>query len=207
MRLRRDLLVALMGFGVVFALVYVTGRALLPSSDLAELVAQSADTEHVLLDDLRADLSALGRSAAVIEVSGAVAGRSVLDNANVPYVFERLGAEADPYGPGMPIDLDVRYSSRGVTLAMIIPQVEPGVVRIEGMTIVFTVEGRSFNARAGDCMVELTRSGYLLGETASSFVLAWPYFAGQVTCEEVRELRSDDTVSFTAVFHYDPDGF
>jgi hypothetical protein len=35
-------------------------------------------------------------------------------------------------------------------------------------------------------------------------VIATPYFTGHVICEEVADIRSGDTVSFTAVFKYEP---
>ena len=204
MRLRRDLLVALMGFGVVFALVYVMGRAFLPSSDLTESVAQSADTEHVLLDELRADL-ADRVDTAVIEVSGAMAGRSVLSHADSPFLWVPQGTPPEEHRPGGPVDLDVRYAGGGVTLAIKADQMEEGQARSERLTIVLNMGRRSFNAHPGECTLELTRSGSVLDPTptgAVGLLLAWPYFAGHMTCREIADIRSGDTVSFTAVFTY-----
>jgi hypothetical protein len=112
MTLRRDLLVAVIGFGVVFAVVYMMGRAFLPSSDRAGLVAQGADSEHVLLDELRADLTDRVDTA-VIEMSGAMAGRSVLSHADSPFLWVPQGTPPEEHRPGGPVDLDVRYAGGG----------------------------------------------------------------------------------------------
>lgn len=200
-RLGKDLGVVVIAFWLVFSAAFLVGRASMPSTSL--LSTAVGGSESPLLGELRTDLAALGRSAAAIEVTGAIAGRWVLDNPNVPYEFVPLGAEADPYRPGTPIDLDVRYESDGVTLAMVIRQLGPGIVRTEAMTILVAVEGRSFNAHAGDCTVEPTRSGYLPEQTPSGFALYWPYFAGHATCTAIADIRSGETISFTAVFEYE----
>ena len=204
MTLRRDLLVAVIGFGVVFALVYAMGTAFLPASERAGLVAQSADSEHALLDELMASLADRA-DAAVIEVAGEVSVRSVLSTAESPFLWVPQDTPPEEHRPGGPVDVDVRYTGGGLTLAIQADRMVEGLARTEGWTILLTMDGHSFNAHAGECTVELTRSGSVLDPTptgAAGLLLAWPYFVGHVTCREISDIRSPGTVSFTAAFNY-----
>jgi hypothetical protein len=204
----RDVRIALVGFGVVFSLVYVVGRMFLPSfgSSLAQLVAEREESETALLDDLRVDLVAL-TDAAVIEWSGAFHGRSVLDRVTVPYVWVPAGPETDAFVPDGPVDIHASYSRGGGALSVVAEEAVAGPLRTAAMTVVFTIDGHSFVAKSGECALELSRSGYILDLTptgAAGLVIATPYFAGHVICEGVADIRSGDTISFTAVFRYEP---
>jgi hypothetical protein len=86
-------------------------------------------------------------------------------------------------------------------------QAVTGPARTERLTIGFTVDGQSFISKAGDCALELSRSGYHLDLTptgAAGLVIATPYFTGHVICKEVADIRSGDTISFVALFRYEP---
>lgn len=205
----RDLGVALIGFGIMFSLVYMVGQLLLPSSgsSLDRLVAQGEESKSSLIDDLSVELAAVTDPAALISYTGAVEGRHVLDVVTVPYVWVPVGPELDAYAPDGPVDIHVSYSRGGMTLSVVADQAVAGSPRAAGMTIVFTVDGRSFTAKSGDCALELSRSGYTLDLTptgAAGLVLATPYFAGHVSCEDVADIRSGDTISFSVVFRYEP---
>ncbi|MEX0825989.1 MAG: hypothetical protein WD184_04440 [Acidimicrobiia bacterium] len=206
--IRQDLSGALIGFGVVFAFVFIVGRIFLPSSGLgiAQVVAQGADQETSLLDELGVELAALNQDGAVIEWSGAIAGRSVLDHVSIPFVWVPSDATGAYMRDG-PVDVNARYSRGGGTLAVIAGQAMAGQARTAAMTVLFTIDGQSFTSRSGDCSLELSRSGYHLDLTptgAAGLVIATPYFTGHVICKDVAEIRSGETVSFTAVFRYEP---
>jgi hypothetical protein len=205
----RDLRAALVGFGIVFLLIYAVGQFLLPSSGLsfAEVVAQGEQSEASLLIDLGAELGSFTDPAAAIEWSGALNGRSVLDHVTVPYVYVPMGPELDTYVSDGPVDMHVAYSSGGTTLSVVADEAMAGSPRTTGMTISFTIDGRSFTSTSGDCSLHLSRSGWTLDLTptgAAGLVLATPHFTGHVTCEGAKDIRSSDTISFTAVFRYEP---
>jgi hypothetical protein len=85
-------------------------------------------------------------------------------------------------------------------------QAVTGRERKEGLAIVFTIDGQSFISKAGDCALELSRSGYHLDLTptgAAGLVIATPYFTGHIICEDVADIRSGDTISLVAVFRYE----
>jgi hypothetical protein len=206
--IRQDLSAALIGFGVVFTIVFVVGRMFLPSSGLgiAQVVAQGADQQTSLLEELGLELAGLNEDGAVIEWSGAIAGRSVLDHLTIPFEWVPTEETGD-YRPDGPVDMSARFSRGGGTLSVIAGQAVAGQVRTEALTILLTIDGQSFTSKAGDCTLELSRAGYNVDLTptgAAGLVIATPYFTGHVTCEDVTDIRSGDTVSFTAVFKYEP---
>lgn len=199
----KDLLVALVGFWLVFSTSYAVGRAAMPAfrSSLGD-VTFANDEEAGLLAALSAELASVAVPAAVIEISGSVEGRFVLDHAYVPFAFESLRSEGPDYGPNMPVDLDARYSARGMTLVLVADQVAAGTPRTEAITVAVSVDGRSFSSRPGHCTLELATSGYDTERSASGFFIYWQVFAGHVICTDVADIRGGEPISFTAVFDH-----
>ncbi|MEX2419417.1 MAG: hypothetical protein WD652_03470, partial [Acidimicrobiia bacterium] len=188
---------------LVFAVGYTTGRALVPTfGPRLEAVVADFGSEPGLLAGLSAELDSVAVPAAIIEISGSVEGRFVLDVADVPLAFESLGSEGPDYGPNMPVDLDARYSARGVTLALVADQVAAGMPRTEAITVAVSVDGRSFSARPGDCTLELATSGYDPEKSGSGFFIYWQVFTGHVICTDIADIRGGEPISFTAVFDH-----
>jgi hypothetical protein len=130
----------------------------------------------------------------------------VLDHVTIPYVWVPSD-ESDAYTTDGPVDVHANYSRGVATLSVIAGQVVTGPVRTEALTVLFTIDGQSFASKSGDCALELSRSGYHLDLTptgAAGLVIATPYFTGHVVCRDVADIRSADTVSFSAVFRYEP---
>jgi hypothetical protein len=212
-RFRRDLAVAGLGFLVIFSVAFVVGRVIVPAAPLAlgEISAPpegSSDGGVLSLGDLRAEVAgdAFG-SIAVLQASGAIEGTFRLH-----FDYRDWMGIGVPEGPAL--DLRMRYLS-GVesddsSFTITAQGLEVGTERTERYTIILLAAGKMYSAHDGQCVLELleldfTTAPPFFGDIGDDRIM--PVFLGQVTCEEVRELRSDDTVSFTAVFHYDPDGF
>lgn len=200
-RVGRDVLAAAVTFALVLSVVYTAGRvALVPMSHWELLALAEGVESDPGLSGFFGELDSVAAPAAVIEISGSVEGRFVLDHADVELQFESLRSEDPDYGPNMPVVLDARYSASGVMLTLIADQVDAGQPRTEGMTIAVSVDGRSFNARPGDCTLELSTSGYDPEKSHSGFMMFWPVFRGHVICIDVPDLRGGEPISFTAVF-------
>jgi hypothetical protein len=201
---RRDLLFGLVAFLVVFATVYIVGRAAMPvfRSALGDIeLADAGDggAGEVSVVALRADLAPFERPVALLQASGAVDGRVLLGHGEaqggffLPDDFEE--------GSVVPVDVNVRFSGSGAVLTLIADQMPVDEPRSEGMTVVLTSGGQTFNAARGACTLELIDSGYSILSRPWGQVLT-PHFAGHLACGEVSELRSGNLVSFVAVFDY-----
>jgi hypothetical protein len=207
-----DLFAALVAFLVVFGVIYAVGRASIPTfrSTMADLVdgrsatssPEPADSYAALLDALRVEQAFLGVPA-LLEVDGEVEGRFALGSAEAPPVWIPLQGDPPEPGQGFPVDVHVRFLAAAATLTVVADQAETGVVRSDRLTVILTTEGRTFASRAGQCSLELTSAGHA-GETNPWVgLIIVPFYAGQVRCTDVGDLRSDDTISFVAVFSYD----
>jgi hypothetical protein len=196
-RVGRDVLVAGVGFWVVLSVVYAFGRHFLPSNDVIAALATSVQVDQVgnesMLFDLRADLLAVGssaesgrRGAAVVQVSGAVEDRLLLDQ------VDRTSASLEEGGP---IQLSATYRGARGVLLVAASGLTVGVSTSEQVSVTLTADGKTFIGTDGACVMELSRF-----ESNSSRGWEW---TGHVTCTDVPEIRSDATASFTAVFEYD----
>lgn len=203
-RVAGDVLAAFVAFLIVFAVAYVVGRAAMPVFRLAlgdiELVsAGDGGAGEVSVVALRADLAPFERPVALLQASGAVEGRVLLDRG------EARGENRFPgdlqEGSEALIDVNVRFSGPDAVLTLIADQMPVGEPRSEGMTVVLTVGVQTFNAPRGACTLELIESGYRILSRPWGQLLT-PYFAGHLACGEVAELRSGTPVSFVAVFDY-----
>jgi hypothetical protein len=218
-RFRRDLAVAGLGFLVIFSVAYVLGRAIVPAAPpaLGEISAPpdgSSDGLVLSLGDLHAEVAgdAFG-SNAVLQASGAMEGLFRL------YFNYREWMEHGVL-EGLALDLNMSYqsafnageSARGgdTTFTITARGLEVGAERTERYSIILVAAGKMYSAQDGQCVLELLELDFttvppFFGNGGDDRIM--PIFLGQVTCEDVKELRSDDTVSFTAVFHYDPEDF
>jgi len=188
----RDLLVAVAGFGLILSVVYTFGRLFIPSDGFLSVLATAEvpqDGESSLLLDLRADLLALDASAAVVEVSGAVDDRLLLDHVDR---FSAGGFE------GESIHLSVTYRGDRGVLLLAGSDLVVGVPASAGVTATLTTEGKTFIAKDGECVSELSRF-------ESDPALPIPRFSGELVCTDVPELRTEATASFVVVFEFEPE--
>jgi len=214
-RFRRDLAVAGVGFLLIFSVAFVVGRVMVPAAPLAlgeivppSILDGSTDGAGLSLADLHAAVAgdAFG-SIAILQASGAIEGTFRLH-----FDYRDWMGIGVPEGPAL--DLNMRYLS-GVgsddsSFTITARGLEVGTERTERYTIILLAAGKMYSAQDGQCVLELLELDFttvppFFGNVGDDRIM--PVFLGQVTCEDVKELRSDDTVSFTAVFHYDPDGF
>ncbi|HSM01508.1 MAG TPA: hypothetical protein VK960_03565 [Acidimicrobiia bacterium] len=195
----------------VFGLVYVVGRASIPTfPSVAEGILATSSTEASLAGVRDAGLvEALHRERlssgfpAVMDVMGAVDARLAFPHADAPTVWRPLQGERPDLADGIPIDVDVRYATSDITFRLLAGAAEPGVLQTDRMTVVLTMGGRSFVAGTGDCSLELSRSGYAPFIRPGVVEVVVPYFDGEIRCVDVAEIRSGDTISFTAAFGYE----
>lgn len=204
-RALRDLGVGLIGFALILAVSHTVGRAMVPSFPQAlgnieiPRVGDGGSSE-VSVVSLRADLAPLERPVALLQASGAVDGRLLLDRGEsqggifLPEDYE----EGDEL---LLVDVNVRFSGSGSALTVVADQMPTDQPRSEGMTVVLTSGQQTFTAGRGACTLELVESGYTVLSRPWGQVLV-PHFAGSLVCDEVSELRSGDLVSFIAVFDY-----
>ncbi|MEX1208380.1 MAG: hypothetical protein WEE36_07215 [Acidimicrobiia bacterium] len=203
-RLGRDVSAAIVAFLVVFAVGYVAGRVAMPvfRSALGEIELPSAGeggAGEVSVVAMRADLAPFERPVALLQASGAVDGRVLLDHGETQGGF--FLRDDFEEGSVVPIDVNVRFSGSGAVLTLIADQMPVDEPRSEGMTVVLTSGGQTFNAARGACTLELIDSGYKVVSRPWGELLT-PHFAGHLACGEVAELRSGSLVSFVAVFDY-----
>jgi hypothetical protein len=197
----RDLVVAVSGFAITFSLIFVMGRVFIPSFGATIGDVDIAATGGSPLLDLRTDLAALHPPAAVLEATGALEGRFVLDRTVFVSRFGRPRNIVN-VGKDVPVDIDVKFSAGGLILTLVAEQVPVGEPRRDRMTVVVTADGQTFSAQPGSCAIELFESGVLTRNTGLGQAIS-PSYSGQVTCTDVAEIRSGALVSFTAVFVYE----
>jgi len=205
-------IMTLVGVAVaIFGLVYAVGRASMPTfRSTAERILASSTTEApapgtesaALIEALNRERLSHGVPA-VVDVMGAVEARYAFGRADAPPVWIPLQGEAPEPGDGFPIDVHVRFIAAEATLTLVAEMAEAGVLRTDGMTVVLSADGRSYVADAGDCALELARSGYasVINQWVGEVIV--PYFAGQLVCSDVSEIRSGESISFAAVFDYE----
>jgi hypothetical protein len=197
-RVRRDLLVAVGGFLVVFSVVYTLGRYFIPSDELVSVLATADQGDDGgLLLDLQLDLLEGGyatepgsRGAAVAQVSGAVEARLLLDD------VDRFSAS--PSEDGESIQFSVTFSGAHGLLQLSAVGAAVGVPTSERVNATLTTDGKTFFGKDGACVLVLDRF-----EADPDAPRGWEW-AGHVTCTDVPEVRSDGTASFTVVFEVVP---
>ena len=210
----RDLGFALLFFVTVFAISYVAGRAFLPLE--VEVLAQGGDqpqadepvTESIELGPsslaaLYEETDEFHHVGAVAEVAGTVNGRFVLDR----FEWDEWIDHGVPEGPLL--DLDATYLGEGATVRISARQMEEGVPRTDGLTVILNADGKAFNAQPGDCSLELVSLEFVelpgrLGMTGLPERRNMPRYTGEILCNGVADLRGEGSVSFALVFVYDP---
>ena len=178
----RDLLAGVLAIGLVISVTYLAGRVSLPPSDNT----QSSQTTSGALDPA-AEVAARPEVLAVIDASGAVEGRLLLDR-----IVWNAHMHSGPDGSSD--DIDIKYEGPEARLRLVAREITVGVARTDRITLILTYDGKAFLAHPGDCVLMISRFEYLRFErilTAS--------FAAELTCNEIADMRSDDTLSFTAV--------
>ena len=180
----RDLLAGALAIGLVISATYLAGRVSLPPPDNT----QADETTSGELDPA-AEVAARPEVLAVIDASGAVEGQLLL-NRIVP------NAQVQSRPDGSSDDIDIKYEGPEATLRLLAPAITIGVARTDRMTLLVTYEGKTFNAHAGDCVLMISRFEYL---HSTGFPQLTASFAAELTCTEIADMRSDDTLSFTAV--------
>ncbi len=180
----RDLLAGALAIGLVISATYLAGRVFLPPPDNT----QANETTSRALDPA-AEVAARPEVLAVIDASGAVEGRLLLDR-TVPNAQIHSGPD------GSSDDIDIKYEGAGATLRLLAPAITVGVARTDRITLIVTYEGKTFNAHPGDCVLMISRFEYL---HSAGFPRLTASFVAELTCTEIADIRSGDTLSFTAV--------
>jgi hypothetical protein len=196
---KQDLLVAVVGFWLIFSVVYSLGRVFVPTFDLPSMASALAGGEapgegSEVLPSLRAELLALQHSGVIVRFSGAAEGQALLDQVDSFSVSWPPLAAAEVEDP---IRLKIGYRGGNDRLTVLAKDVTLGVITEDGATAILTTEGMTFVAHEGDCTFELTRL------EIPSEIPGVPSFSGEITCNDITEVRSAVTVSFVAVFRYD----
>lgn len=192
-RVQEDLLVAVIGFLVVFSVVYTVGRHFIPSDELVSVLAAADQGDGGLLLDLVEGgypTAPGSQGAAVAELSGVVEGRLLLDH------VDRYSASLSE--DGQSIHVSVTFSGAQGLLQLSAVGAAVGVPTSERVNATLTTDGKTFFGKDGVCVLELTQF-----ETDPDAPRGWEW-AGHVTCTDVPEVRSDGTASFTVVFEVWP---
>lgn len=207
----RDLGLAVVVFGLVFAVSYVSGRSFIPievevlaQGDEPPIAEASATIDASRLPELHSRLDSIAHPASVAEVVGAVEGRFVIDH----FEWDEWIDHGVPEGP--PFDLEVGYTGEGATLRISARGLHEGVPSTERMTVILNAAGMAFSAQPGECTLELVSLEYIvlpgrLGMTGLPPERNMPKYTGQILCQDVADLRDGGTVSFAIVFDYDPE--
>ena len=199
-RLLRDVAAAAVAFAVVFAVGYLGGRAAMPTfrATVSDLPLETGDVPgEASITSLRADLAAAELPAAVLAATGVIEEQVLLDRGESLVGGLLLPSEDEPEA----LDLNARFTGGGASLTIKADQIGREETRTEGMTIVLTIDGMTFNPRAGMCALELREFGFATVQRPWGQA-SLPWYGGSITCTDVPELRSDEMVSFVAVFEY-----
>jgi len=213
----RDAGVAVTGFGIVFALVYLAGRVFLPGGGIEISAALpepttpvSAPSEEMgssapTLDDLHAMTRLMDVSGGVAYFSGVVEGQFVLDRVDV---LDEFAAEASSgfLGPvtgtrrGIPVNMDVRFAGEGATLRVIADGVGVGEPRQDEMTVVINAGLLGFTAVPGQCTLEVFESSHSVRSSPVGGIPVIRSFLAQIVCRDLVEIRNGGVADFMAVF-------
>ena len=184
----RDLTAASIAIGLVVLTTYVASRALIPSAAPPDGAPETTSGR-----DPVAEVEALPESAAVIDASGFVDARLVL------YYFVRsFQQESRPDGSSN--DVDVKYRGSGAELTVLVRGITVGVPRTDRMTIILTLDGKTFNVHPGDCTLTFSRFEYFASHADPTRLV--PSFAAELQCSDLSALRSGETLSLIAAFDY-----
>jgi hypothetical protein len=219
-RFLRDVGVGLMGFVLILAVSYTLGRAIVPAfpqalGDLEVLpttVAEEIGADGSLtVEQMRADVAGDDFPAmAFLQSSGALEGRFHLNLTD----YREWQDEGVAEGPVL--DLDMKYYSGfntdDPTLTITARDLGVGTQRTEHYTVLVSWEAKTFLAKPGQCTIDLLDLRFTLlpprfGGRADLGDRTMPVFLAQAACTDVKELRTDEAITFTVVFDYDPGQF
>jgi hypothetical protein len=211
--------VGFIGFAVILAVSYTLGRAIVPSFpqalgdvDLGPTTTsgQTGGNGLLTVEQMRADVADDDFPAvAFLQTSGALEGRFRLN------LTDYRGWQDEGVEEGPTLDLDMKYYSGfepdDPVLTITASGLEVGAQHTEGYTVLVSWEAKTFIAQPGQCTIELLDLRFTTLPppfgSASTEDRTMPAFAGQAACVDVKELRTDETISLTVVFDYDPDQF
>jgi hypothetical protein len=219
-RVLRDVGVGLIGFVLILAVSYTLGRAIVPSFPQAlgdlDLTPTTEPVEPGLdlsltIEQMHADVAGDDFPAvAFLQSSGALEGRFHLNLTDYREWQEEGVAE------GPVLDLDMKYysgfDSDDPTFTITARDLGAGTRRTEQYTVLVSWAAKTFLAKPGQCTIELLDLGFTtlppaFGGRADLGDRTMPVFLAQAACSDVKELRTDETITFTVVFDYDPEQF
>lgn len=205
----RDVVVALVGFSLVSAFVFVGGRLLLPAPAVSAILANLASTTVATtpgtpenpLTAARAELADMGGGGAVVVISE---GRYSLPGVEL-LSDPCFGCSADgarSIERDLGVDIHARFSGGGAAVTLKADYVEVGVPRTEGIVLAISADGLTYNALPGQCTITLLRSEHFKYPGSIGFFLSIKSFSGEVECPALEELRGGPLASVVAVFGY-----
>lgn len=183
----KDILAGSMAVGLVVAVTFMASRVFIPAPP-----SEAIDTTLVTSPDmdLAAEVAALPGPDAIVVTSGSVEERLVLDG-RLPFW---VGAGPDPASK----DVDILYQGSGAQLKLVARGITVGETMTEGFTAVFTVDGKTFIPKPGNCTLTITRFEYL--EPTDGTTQLVPTFAGELTCADLTDIRSGADLAYTGAF-------
>jgi len=210
-----DVTVAFFAAAAVFALVFGLGRLSHPPSWLPSpgVVAATTDTGSVpdagqidgggdttasvpVLQAIVDDMFGFGSA---ITATGAVEGRLIFgDVDHFDFTTEPpRNCEGDACLSTDP-RMSIAYIGEGAKFTVIATVTDTSGSFSEGVTPVLAVGAQTFIAHSGDCT--MTLSSFAYGGEPGRFAQQQADVAGQMTCTDVADVRSGETVTYTAVF-------
>jgi len=192
---------------------YLVSRADAPQAVPGNAATDMSSTAASVSDALMLELATFASPGAILEASGAVEIRLALDlvqGGRVNSVAHERELDSD-YRPA--VWINVGYAGGGWTLRLNAHQgLEWGATLIEGMTVVFSGEGKTFTGSGAFCQLQLLEAEFDVVEVPED----WPasnagdpdpavlYVArsvvGELSCEGLAEIRTGERASLRAVF-------
>jgi len=219
-RALRDVGVGLMSFVLILAVSYTLGRAIVPSfpqalGDLGHTLTTEAvepgRDASLTIEQMHAEIAGDDFPAmAFLQAHGALEGRFHLNLTDYREWQDEGVAE------GSVLDLDMKYysgfDSDDPTFTITAGDLGVGTQRTERYTVLVSWEAKTFLAKPGQCTIDLLDLRFTtlpprFGGRADLGDRMMPVFLAQAACTDVEELRTDETITFTVVFDYDPDQF
>jgi hypothetical protein len=217
-----DLVVALIGFSLVFSAVFIAGRYFLPSTglDIAAPLQPSPPDEpsdpeegrggsmEDLVAAIRVEVAAMEGSGGIVALSGLLEARAVLER--VEDLNEQcIGCYPDePSGVETNLgvtNMKLRYTGDGASLTLVVDFIEVGAPRSDGMTISIAIAGMQFSVKPGQCTLEILRSEHLVYPSSFGRFLIINSLAGELMCVGLEEIGGPLTTDLVAVFKLDLD--
>jgi hypothetical protein len=209
-----DVIVAFFAAAAVFGVVFGLGRLSHPPAWLPSpgVVAAATDTGDVpdsgptggeadtaasipVLQAIVDDMYGFG---AAVSATGAIEDRLVFGDVDHFSLTPTLSCDDVTCTDGPPTAMSIAYIGDGIKLTIIASVPDGSGPFSDGVTPVLAAGAQSFIAHSGDCTMEF--SSFKFGAPEGRFAQQRADVAGQMTCTDVADVRSGETVSYTAVF-------